>query len=143
MAGSDWAPWRKPPGLCRVERVDLNNREFWRLLVKAPVGKVMQVLATLAIALHARSLAMPAGSADRAQVEACMWIGTSVFLAACLVFLVEASGFNHGLKRADRSLHSAAWWRWHLLSRFAGQVLVALAFSGVVVLGMSALERLF
>ncbi|WP_199261736.1 hypothetical protein [Paracoccus binzhouensis] len=143
MTGRDWAPWRKPPGLCRVERVELNNREFWRLLIKAPVGKVMQVAATLTIALHARSVAMPAGSADRAQVEAWMWIGASVFVAACLALLGEASRFNHELKRADRSLHSAAWWRWHLLSRFVGQILVVLAFSGVVLLGMSALERLF
>lgn len=102
----------------------------------------MQVAATLTIALHARSLALPADGTDRAHVEAWMWIGACVAMAAGVALLIEAGRFDHGLKRADRRLHSPAWWRWHLLTRFAGHVLAVPVVAGIVMLGMSALERL-
>lgn len=139
----DWAPWRTAPNLSNKERVDLNNDEFWRLMTKAPVGRVIQIAATLTIANYARSLTLAANHQMHAQLNAFTMIGICICLAAFAVLMIQASKFNHNLKLADRNVHPPNWWRMHCALHYIGVIVAGLLFSAAVAVGLQAVEGLF
>jgi hypothetical protein len=139
----DWLPWRNAPNLSSKERVGLNNDEFWRLITKAPVGRVIQVAATLTIANYARSLALSTDHQRYAQLDALTVIGICVCLAAFAQLMIQASSFNHDLKSADRHLHPPNWWRWHCFLHHSGRIAAGVFLAGASGFGLLTAKSLF
>lgn len=135
----DWAPWRNAPNLSAIERSELNNNEFWRLITKAPVGRIIQISATLGIASFARLLTIEATHPLYKQVTATTALFASVCLGAVLVLLLMASNYNDQLKRSDRELHSTSWWLRHMLFRYSGKMLFIILWSVISFAGVKAM----